>query len=55
MQNVSPYKILIYFKIMSLLDKLKTFSLYISIYFESINLFVIGLIFYRLNIIFLIR
>ena len=44
MQNVSSYKILIYFKIMSLLIELKTFSLYISIFFESINLFVTGLI-----------
>lgn len=49
MQNVSSYKILIYFKIMSLLNELKTFSLYISIFFESINLFVTGLIFIDLT------
>ena len=48
MQNVSSYKILIYFKIMSL-NELKTFSLYISIFFESINLFVTGLIFIDLT------
>lgn len=49
MQNVSSYKILIYFKIMSLLNELKIFSLYISIFFESINLFVTGLIFIDLT------